>query len=60
VNEQTRAYLYRISLAVMLVLVGYNAVTAEQAAMWQQVIIAVLGIGSAGLATKNTSRRRTP
>lgn len=54
-NESTRAYLYRIALAVSVLLVAYGVISEARADVWLQVILAVLAIAPSALATKNTS-----
>ena len=54
-NEATRAYIYRIALALLAVLSLYGLVGPDEIPVWTGVLVAVLGIGSAGLATKNTT-----
>lgn len=54
-NEATRAYLYRIVLAVIPILVVAGYVAGDQAELWLGLAAAVLGVGSAGLAARNTS-----
>lgn len=54
-NEQTRAYIYRLVVAAMAVAVGYGLLEKEDVDVWLQVVTAVLGLLSAGLAAKNTS-----
>ncbi|MFG0329215.1 MAG: hypothetical protein ACF8PN_04885 [Phycisphaerales bacterium] len=54
-NEQTRAWLYRIALALGAVAIAYGWITDDQADVWLQVIAAVLLVGPAGLAAANTS-----
>ena len=51
-NESTRAWIYRVLLAVQPVVVAYGLVTDELAVLWVGVASAIL---SAGLATTNTS-----
>lgn len=51
-NEATRAWIYRVLLALQPLVVAYSLATEEQAALWLGVASAVLG---AGLATVNTS-----
>jgi hypothetical protein len=53
-NEETRAWIYRVLLALQPVVVAYSLATEEQAALWLGVASAVLG---AGLATANTSTK---
>lgn len=56
-NERTRAYLYRVALVALVALVAYGVLDENQAEVWTQVVAAVLAIGSAGLATANTSTK---
>jgi len=58
-NEQTRAYIYRVSLAALGVLALYGVIGPDEVPVWTGVIISVLGIGTSGLAVMNT-RRKTP
>ena len=51
-NEATRAWIYRILLALQPVVVAYGIATEEQTVLWVGVASAVLGTG---LATLNTS-----
>jgi len=51
-SEKTRAYVYRILLALQPVVVAYQLLTEEQAVLWLGVASAVL---AGGLATLNTS-----
>jgi hypothetical protein len=53
-NQATRAWIYRVLVAVQPLVVAYGLASSEQAAMWAAVITAVLG---AGLATANTSTK---
>lgn len=55
-NEATRAYVYRVIVAAipLLVIVGY-AVDSETAQNLLTFAAAVLGLGAGGLATVNTS-----
>ena len=55
-SESTRAYIYRIALAIGAVIVGYGLISGEELATWLDVIAAVLLIGPPALATKNTTR----
>jgi hypothetical protein len=52
-SESTRAYIYRIALAVLGLAVLYGVIAGEEAvAAWTALVTAVLGNG---LAAKNTS-----
>ena len=54
-NEQTRAYIYRIALAAFALAVVYGIVKRDDVDVWVELIGAVIGIGGFGLASKNTS-----
>lgn len=55
-SEATRAYIYRIALVVAVLLVAYGFIGDAESQVWLQLVAAVLAIGPAALATKNTSR----
>lgn len=55
-SEATRAWIYRILLAVQPLIVAYGVTTSEQAALWVAVVGAVL---ATGLASANTSTHST-
>jgi len=59
-TEQRRAYAYRVALAVLAVLTAYGILGPEDVGVWTGVAAAVLGLGSAGLATANTSTKPPP
>ena len=50
-----RAYIYRIVTAVFATLIVYGVVGPGDAAVWFELVAAVLGLGTAGLAAVNTS-----
>jgi len=54
-TEATRGYVYRVSLALLAVLSLYGLIGPDEIPVWTGVIVAVLGIGTSALATKNTS-----
>ncbi len=54
-SESTRAWIYRVCLAVVALAVVYGVVSDEQAASWVAVVTALLGNG---LASLNTSTKR--
>jgi hypothetical protein len=56
-NEQTRAYIYRMALAVLGVLSLYGLIGPDDIPVWTGVIVAALGIGTSGLASVNTTRK---
>jgi hypothetical protein len=58
-NEQTRAYVYRIALAILGALSLYGLIGPEDIPVWTGVIVSVLGIGTSGLASANTTRKPT-
>jgi hypothetical protein len=43
-NEQTRAYIYRILIAIGAVVAGYGLISSEELALWLGVATAVLNI----------------
>lgn len=53
-NEATRAYIYRVLLALQPLVVAYSLASEQEAALWLSVASAVLGTG---LATVNTSTK---
>ena len=53
-DEATRAYLYRVLVAAVPVLIAYGVVDSRQVAVWLGLASAVLGFG---LASANTSTR---
>ena len=56
-NEQRRAYVYRVALAVLGVLSLYGLIGPDEIPVWTGVIVAALGIGTSGLASANTTRK---
>lgn len=56
-NERTRAWIYRIAIAAVPLLVMYGLVEDSQAALWLGVIGAILGTGTNVLASANTSTK---
>lgn len=54
ISEQTRAYIYRVLLALQPVVVAYGLLTEQMAVLWLSVAAAVLGTG---LAAVNTSTK---
>lgn len=56
-SEKTRAYIYRISVAALPVLVAYGVLAENQVAMWLGLAGAVLGVGTNALASANTSTK---
>jgi len=53
-NEATRAWIYRILVAAVPVLIAYGVLDEVTAAVWVAAAAAVLGIG---LAVGNTSTK---
>lgn len=53
-NEATRAWIYRVLLAVVPILVFYGAIDESQVAVWLGLASSVLGFG---LASANTSTK---
>jgi hypothetical protein len=54
-TEATRAYVYRVAVALFAVAVAYGVVAADDVPVLLNVLIAVLGLGTTGLAVKHTS-----
>lgn len=54
-NEATRAYVYRIALAALVLLAVYGVVDRDLLEQWNDLLVALLGVGAAGLAAKHTS-----
>ena len=50
-SEQKRAYMYRVGVAVVPVLVAYGAINERDAALWLGLLGAVLGLGMAAMNT---------
>lgn len=57
IPEKTRAWIYRISMALVPVLTGYGVISEGKAALWLGLIGAVLGTGASLMATAHTSTR---
>lgn len=55
--EPTRAYVYRVALAVLVVLALYRVVAGDAIDEWTELLRAVLGIAPVGLAVANTSTK---
>lgn len=53
-SQKTRAYLYRISIPVVALLVFYGVIAEGAAALWLGLIGAVLGVADLSLAAKHT------
>ena len=54
-SESTRAYLYRVSVVVLPLLVAYGAVNENQAALWVSAAGTIL---VPGLAAANTTTKK--
>lgn len=57
--ENQRAYIYRVCVALIPILVAAGIVAGGDAQLWLGLAAAVLGVGSAGLATANTTTSKT-
>lgn len=55
-SEHTRAYIYRILVAVAAIATAYGVLASDEAPLWLALATAVLGGGSA-LAATNTSTK---
>lgn len=56
-NEQTRAWIYRVLFTAGSVALVYRWGTAEQIEVWRALAEVVLTLGAPGLAARNTSTR---
>lgn len=56
-DQRTRAYVYRVALAVLGVLSLYGLIGPDEIPVWTGVIVAALGIGTSCLASVNTTRK---
>lgn len=54
-SEKTRAYIYRIVLAVIPLLIGLGFIPEVHSTAIVELAAALLGVGAAGLAVANTS-----
>jgi len=54
IPAKTRAWIYRISVALVPVLTGYGVIEDSKAALWIGLLGAVLGFGTNVLASANT------
>lgn len=52
-NAKTRKQIYRVSIAVVPLLVGLGVLTAEQSGYILNIIAAVLAVGNSALALGN-------
>jgi len=57
IPEKTRAWIYRITTALVPVLTGYGVIEDSKAALWLGLAGAVLGFGVSALASANTSTK---
>ncbi len=56
-SDPARAYFYRVALAVLAGLVVWGFVDPDNIPVVAEIVAAVLGLGTAGLATRNTSTK---
>lgn len=56
-NEATRAYVYRVALAVLVLLAAYKAIDGQLLEQWTDIVRAVLGIAPITLAVANTKTK---
>lgn len=54
-TESKRAYIYRVATVLFLAAAVYGLIDQDKIEVWMRVIITVLGIGTSGLAARNTS-----
>lgn len=57
-KESTRAYIYRVLVAVMAVALLKGLITQDELPLYLEVILSLLGLGGASLATVNTSTKK--
>lgn len=55
-NEAVRAYIYRVIVALIPVLVALGVIAGDDVQLYLNLLSALLGFGSSMLATKHTSR----
>lgn len=55
-NPATRRWAYGVGAAVIVVLQVHNLITPEEADAWTNVVSAVVGLATAGLAIPNTPK----
>ena len=53
-DQKTRGYIYRVSVAVMPLLILYGVVSETEAALWVGVVAAILSVGKDAMASHNT------
>lgn len=56
-NEETRAYIYRVTLAVVPILIALGVVIPGGSELWFALVATVLSYGGNVLATKNTTTK---
>lgn len=56
-DQTTRAWIYRISVALVPILVAYGLIAEDQASLWIGLAGAVLATGDLALAAAHTSTR---
>lgn len=54
-NEKTRAYIYRVLVAVGVLLTGYGVISGNELTLWLGVATAVLNVMPAANTTTKTS-----
>jgi hypothetical protein len=59
-TERTRHYLYGVVAAIIALLMGYGILGAEEVPLWIALAVAVLGVGTNTLASRNTSKTPPP
>ena len=53
-NEEVRGWIYRVLVAVGLLLTGYGVISSDQFALWAGVLVAVLNV----MPSANTSVKK--
>ena len=54
-SAKTRTWVYGVAVAVAPLLVAYNVVSGDEAALWLNVVGAALLVGANGLAVANVT-----
>ena len=58
IPKPVRAYIYRTLVAIMALAVLKGIITKDELPLYLEVILSLLGLGGAGLATANTSTKK--
>lgn len=58
VSPRTRTYIYTVAVAAIPLLVIAGIIAADEAALWLNLVAALLGLGAAGTATAYRPTKR--